>query len=203
MDSISFTHLINNAKILNCKRDYINSREVLALLLEKELDKQQLIDTYKILCLTERKLGNYEAALDAIEKAINIAQNIIDEVDINNINSYVSAIKAYAVCLMNQGVVYDQQGIYCKAIPIYQKANELFRQIYLRNSENPGILINSLYTLGKAFLNNGNILNARKIFEESLPLFEENFDGNKDLDERYYEITSILGLINERLSQNN
>lgn len=72
---------------------------------------------------------------------------------------------------------------------------------YLRNSENPGIFINSLYTLGMALLNNGNILEAKEIFEESLPLFEENFDGTKELDERYCTITSTLKLINEGLAQ--
>ena len=36
------------------------------------------------------------------------------------------------------------------AIPIYRKANELFCQLYLRKPENPGVLVNSLYTLGMA-----------------------------------------------------
>lgn len=197
LDNILFARLINNARVLNNKCDYVSSRKILNSILEKNLNKQQIIDVCKILCLTERKLGNYEAAIDAIQKATNVANILIGEVGTNNVDSYASAIETYAICLMNQGVVYDQQGIYVKAIPLYQKANALFRQIYLRNSENPGIFINSLYTLGTALLNNGNVLEAREIFEESLPLFEKNFDGTKELDERYCTIISILKLINE------
>ena len=201
LDNNLFVRLINNVKILNRERDYISSRKILNSILEKNPNKQQIIEVYKILCLTERKLGNYEAAINAIQKATNVARILIDEVGTNNVDSYASAIETYAICLMNQGVVYDQQGIYLKAIPLYQKANALFRQIYLRNPENPGIFINSLYTLGMALLNNGNLFEAREIFKESLPLFEENFDGIKELDERFYTIISILKSINEGLAQ--
>lgn len=201
MDNNLFACLIKDAKVLNNKCDYNSSKKILVSLLEENLSDQQIIDACKVLCLTERKLGNYESALNVIEKAVGVARNIIDEVGTSDVDSFASAIETYAICLMNQGVVYDQQGIYVNAIPIYRKAKELFRQIYLRNLENPEILINALFTLGMALLNNGNMLEARETFEEALPLFQENFDGNKELDERYHAITSALELINESLQQ--
>lgn len=201
MDNNLFTRLIKDAKVLNTKSDYIGSKKILVSLLEENLSNQQIIDVCKVLCLTERKLGNYESALNAITKAVGVARNAIDELETSDVDSYVSAIETYAICLMNQGVIYDQQGIYVNAIPIYRKAKELFCQIYLRNPENPGILINVLFTLGMALLNYGNIYEARETFEEALPLFEENFDGNKELDERYHAIKSVLELINEGLLQ--
>ena len=72
---------------------------------------------------------------------------------------------------MNQGIVYDQQEIYSSAIYIYRKVKELFRQIYLRNLENPGILINALFILGTALYNHGDTFAAKETFEEALPLF--------------------------------
>ena len=97
---------------------------------------------------------------------------------------------------MNRGIVYEQQEIYANAILIYRKAKELFQKIYLRNL---GILINVLFTLGMALYNNGDVFAAKETFEEALPLFQENFDGNKELDERYHAIMSILEPINENL----
>ena len=152
-----------------------------------------------MLCLIERKIGNYESALNVIKNAVDIARNIIDEVGTDDIDAFASAIETYAICLMNQGVVYDQQGMYENAIPIYRKAKELFQQIYLRSPKNPGILINALFTLGMALYNNGDVLTAKETFEEALPLFQENFDGSKELDERYHVIMSILESINENL----
>ena len=50
-----------------------------------------------------------------------------------------------------------------------------------------------------ALYNNGDVLTAKETFEEALPLFQENFDGSKELDERYHVIMSILESINENL----
>ena len=41
---------------------------------------------------------------------------------------------------------------------------------------------------------------AKEIFEESLLLFGKNFDGDREQDERYWTIISILRLINNSLS---
>lgn len=41
------------------------------------------------------------------------------------------------------------------------------------------------------------VLVAKETFEEALPLFQENIDGSKELDERYHAIMSILESINE------
>ena len=60
-------------------------------------------------------------------------------------------------------------------------------------------LLNVLFTLGMALYNNGDVFAAKETFEEALPLFQENFDGNKELDERYHAIMSILEPINENL----
>lgn len=117
----------------------------------------------------------------------------------DDVDAFASAVETYAICLMNHGIVYDQQSIYTNAIPIYRRAKELFQQIYLRNPENPGTLINALFTLGMALFNNSDVLVAKETFEEALPLFQENFDGNKELDERYHAIMSILESINENL----
>lgn len=199
VDNDLFLRSIKEAKILNNKKDYNGSKQILVSILEKKLSNQQTIDACKLLCLIERKIGNYESALNVIKNAVDIARNIIDEVGTDDIDAFASAIETYAICLMNQGVVYDQQEIYASAIPIYCKAKELFRQIYLRNPENPGILINALFTLGMALYNNGDVFTAKETFEEALPLFQENFDGSKELDERYHAIMSILESINENL----
>lgn len=194
-----FMHLIKDAKDLNSKFEYNEAKVIIKSLIDNGLSKRQNIDACKLLCLIERKLGNYELAFNAIEKAVNEAKNIIDEMGTNDVDAYASAIETYAICLMNQGVIFDQQGMYVNAIPIYQKAKALFCQIHLRNPENPGILINCYFTLGMALLNNGDMFEARKLFEESLPLFDENFDGNKELDERYSTIMSILQLTDESI----
>lgn len=199
VDNDLFLRLIKDAKVLNNKNDYNASKKILVSLFEEELSNQQTIDACKLLCLTERKLGNYEAALNVIKNAVEVARNAIDEEGTGNVDVFASAIETYAICLVNQGIVYDQQGIYASAIPIYRKAKELFQQIYFRNPENPGILINALFTLGMALLNNGDVLVAKETFEEALPLFQENFDGRKELDERYHAIMSILESINENL----
>ncbi len=199
MDNDLFFRSIKEAKILNNKKDYNASKQILVSIFEKKLSNKQTIDACKLLCLIERKIGNYESALNVIKNAVDIARNIIDEVGTDDIDAFASAIETYAICLMNQGVVYDQQGIYESAIPIYRKAKELFQQIYIRNPENPGILINALFTLGMALYNNGDVLTAKGTFEEALPLFQENFDGSKELDERYHAIMSILESINENL----
>lgn len=199
VDNDLFLRSIKEAKILNNKKDYNGSKQILVSIFEKKLSNQQTIDACKLLCLIERKIGNYESALKVIKNAVDIARNIIDEVGTDDIDAFASAIETYAICLMNQGIVYEQQEIYANAIPIYRKAKELFRQIYLRNPENPGILINALFTLGMALYNNGDVFAAKETFEEALPLFQENFDGNKELDERYHAIMSILESINENL----
>ena len=199
MDNTLFLKIIGDARALNTKLDYTRSKEVLISLLEKELTNQQTIEVCKVLCLVERKMGNY-AAYKAIEKATNIARNDIEEIGTNNVDSYAAAIETYAICLMNQGVIFDQQCIYSMAIPIYRKANDLFRQLYFRKPENPGVLINSLYTLGMALFNDGKMSSAKEIFEESLLLLGKNFDGDREQDERYGTIISILRLINNSLS---
>lgn len=199
MDNVLFLYLIKEAKVLNNKNDYNGSKKILTSIFEEELSNQQAIDACKLMCLIERKIGNYESALNVIKNAVDIARNIIDEIETDDVDAFASAIETYAICLMNQGIVYDQQRIYANAIPIYRKAKELFQQIYIRNPENPGILINALFTLGMALFNNGDVFVAKETFEEALPLFQENFDGSKELDERYYAIMSILESINENM----
>lgn len=201
MDNDLFIRLIKDVKVLNNKNDYNASKKILVSLFEEKLSNQQTIDACKLLCLIERKIGNYESALNVIKNAIDVARNVIDEVGTDDVDAFASAIETYAICLMNQGIVYDQQRIYTNAIPIYRKAKELFQQIYFRNPENPGILINALFTLGMALYNNGDVLVAKETFEETLPLFQENFDGSKELDERYHAILSILESINENCNK--
>ena len=40
------------------------------------------------MCLLERKIGNYELALNAIKYAVDMAQNIIDEVGADDIDAF-------------------------------------------------------------------------------------------------------------------
>ena len=108
MDNTLSLEIIGDAWALNAKFDYTRSKEVLISLLEKELTNQQTIEVCKVLCLAERKMGNYDAAYKAIEKATNIARNGIEEIGTNNVDSYAAAIETYAICLMNQDVIFYQ-----------------------------------------------------------------------------------------------
>ena len=58
-----------------------------------------------------------------------------------------------AVCLMNKGVIYDEQKKYKEAIKIYISAIELFKQDYKETGDG-GKLINALINLGTAYYNN-------------------------------------------------
>ncbi len=85
---ILFLRWIKEAKILNNKNDYNTSKKIFVSIFEKELNNQQTIDACKLLCLLERKIGNYELALNAIKYAVDMAQNIIDEVGADDIDAF-------------------------------------------------------------------------------------------------------------------
>ena len=85
---ILFLRWIKEAKNLNNKNDYNTSKKIFVSIFEKELNNQQTIDACKLLCLLERKIGNYELALNAIKYAVDMAQNIIDEVGADDIDAF-------------------------------------------------------------------------------------------------------------------
>lgn len=177
---------INDARIF---QKYCLFDEAITCLSKIELpikDKNLEYDILKLLSFNYRKLQEYSFALIYINQAIKCIQVGKGIVNRNS---------AMAVCLMNKGVIYDEQKKYKEAIKIYISAIELFKQDYKETGDG-GKLINALINLGIAYYNNFQLAYAKGCFYDAISYFGDD----KNNDRRYEYIIQMLEKIeNEEL----
>lgn len=128
----------------------------------------------KLLSFNYRKLGQYSSALLHVNNAINLVGSKINE--------------EYAICLMNKGVIYEEMGKSEKAIDCYLPAVEIIINLFNSTSENFGIIINALLTVGLLYYKQKQYLKAKEFFEQAIPYFG---DG-RETDRRYIKIMELL-----------
>lgn len=153
--------------------------EVLLPIKYKDLE----CDILKLKSFTYRKLQEYDMALIYINRALQCASH----------NNIVDKDITYAICLMNKGVIYDEQRKYFEAIRVYLEAVDIFRNAF-KETNDEGKLINALINLGTAYFQNQQYKLARKVLEEALIYFK----GDKFNDRRYVYIKNILEQIEQK-----
>lgn len=170
---------ISDARNFHIHGMYDEAIATLNLIRNSKLDREDKIELYKLLSFNYRKLGQYETALYNINIAIQSAkQESQDEQD----------IRKYAICLMNKGVIYDEQNKFVQAIACYEQAVNLLISLYESTQNEYGIIINALINLGSAYYNSKQYPRAKEILQKALNYFGDE----KQNDRRYLAIVSTL-----------
>ncbi len=171
---------INDARNFQVAGQYdlaINSLEYAQQL---DVNNKYYSEIQKLLCFNYRKLGNFNMALLYINNAINSFSNIDTENQ-----------KEYAICLMNKGVIYDEQSSFIKALDCYLPALNIFKAICDNETDSYGLIINALFNVGTLYYKIHDYKNATKHFKASIPYFGDC----KETDVRYLTIMKILSEI--------
>lgn len=157
------------------------------LALEKYIELYQLIkkstqdyqqygcEVLKQLCFCYRKKKNIRAAIDTINDAIKLARKNSLKYGSND-----AARSNLAICYMNKGVIYDEQGLYDAAIENYNMAVSIFRELATNNEAQINLYINALFSLGASYFNNTEYDISNRIFNELL----ECMGDSKETDNR-------------------
>lgn len=146
---------------------------------ELDTDHDARVVIEKLLSFNYRKLGQYSLALLHINDAIYLTQAKAKE---------TAANEEYAICLMNKGVIYEAMDKSDKAVECYLPAVEIIINLFGSSSENFGIIINALLTVGLLYYNHQQYLRAKKFFEQAIPYFGDS----KETDIRYIKIMELL-----------
>lgn len=156
------------------------------LLKAKNLDHKHKYEAEieKLLSFNHRKLREFEQALIHINNAIHINSKGANDI----------SKKEYAICLMNKGIIFEELKQENKVLECYLPALKIFINLFDSDSNNYGLIINTLITIGMFYYKQENYSIAREYFEKSLPYFE----SNRDSDRRYITITNILKTIKEK-----
>ena len=142
----------------------------------QQLDQQHELETeiQKLLSFNYRKLGDFNMALFHINNAINSITNVQTE--------------DYAICLMNKGIIFEEQKSSNKAIKCYLSALDIFTDLFNHDTDNYGKIINAFMTIGMFYYNCHDYLKTKKYLESALPYFDEN----KETDRQYLAIINTL-----------
>lgn len=147
--------------------------EVILPIKNKDLEHEIL----KLKSFIYRKLQEPDIALIYINQALQCVKR----------NNIVDKKMKYAVCLMNKGIIYDEQKKYEQAIREYLVAVDIFRNDFKKTNDE-GKLINSLVNLGTAYFQNQQYNLAKNLFKETMAYFKED----KNTDTRYIYIENML-----------
>lgn len=174
MNEKEIQYVIDDARKFNRYCLYEESleklNEVILPIKNKDLEQEIL----KLKSFIYRKLQEPDMALIYINQALQCIKN----------HNFIDKNIKYAICLMNKGVIYDEQKKYMQAIREYTIAVDIFRNDFKKTNDE-GKLINSLITLGTAYFHNKQYDLAKNIFEEAMSDFK--FDKVSDARYRYIE----------------
>lgn len=134
--------------------------------------KKYYVEIQKSICYNYRKIGDFNLALLHINYAINyLLKSSLD----NEKN------KDYAICLMNKGVVFEEQSDVPKAEECYLLTLKIFKYLCLDQPDDYGLLINAYFTVDAFYYQQQKYDAAFNYFNSALPYFV----GNKE-DDRIY-----------------
>jgi tetratricopeptide (TPR) repeat protein len=137
------------------------------------------LEIQRLFSYNYRKSGNLDMALFHINNAINAISSRVDNKPSEN---------EYAICLMNKGIIYEEQKHYKKALECYLPALEIFVGLSNSKPEDYGLIINALLTIGLLYYNRHNYVKAKEFLERALPYFGEG----KENDRRYLSVINTL-----------
>lgn len=145
------------------------------------------IEIQKLLGFNYRKQGKLDLALFHMNNAIKTAYSIFSQSHTNQMEY------EYAVCLMNKGIIYEEKDCSNKALDCYFSALEIFLKLFDADTENCGIIINALITIGTLYYNQEQYEKATEFLKKALVYFENN--PEKERDRRYLAIVNTLSKI--------
>lgn len=125
--------------------------------------RQYGCELLKQLCFCYRKKGDISAAIESIDEAIRLALKNSLRYGNND-----EARENLAICYMNKGVIYDEQGVYDETIENYNMGVNIFRELIAHNDGKVNLLINALLNLGTVCYNDKDYNKAEHIFMELL-----------------------------------
>ena len=165
----------------------------------ESLKKAQLVDqqqdyeveVQKLLSFNYRKLKKFDLALFHINNAVRLAKLAFNQTHSEQTKS------DYAICLMNQGIIYEEMNAADKAILCYLPALEIFTELFDSSPKNYGIIINALLTIGLFYYNQQQYIKAKEFLQRTLPYFED--DQEKDRDRRYLSVIHTLSEISDKV----
>lgn len=137
------------------------------------------VEIQKLFSFSYRKIGNYDMALLHINNALNRNAKLGKNKHTQN---------EYAVCLMNKGIIYEENKRFDNALECYLLAVDTFISLHKDNPEEYGLIINALLTLGLFYYNRSCSEKARETLELALTYFGEG----KENDRRYIAICNTL-----------
>lgn len=151
-----------------------------ALWKAKDLDYHHEFEAeiQKLLSFNYRKLGDYNRALIHINNAIRINSTGVTD----------NLKKEYAICLMNKGIIYEEQNKLDKVLECYLPALKIFTDLFNSDPDNYGLIINALMTIGMFYYKQKKYLKVKKYLERTLPYF----GADKYSDRRYLAIINTL-----------
>lgn len=182
MRYISPEEYINDARKHQKHGGYDLAIDSLKMAQQIDLQHKFTIEIHKLLSFNYRKLGNLDMALYYIDNAISYAKTSLKQLESQQMQN------EYAVCLMNKGIVYEERNELDKVVECYLSALQIFMKLYNSDSENYGLIINTLLTIGMFYYNNKQYSQARKYLENAIPYF----GVGKESDRRYLAIINTL-----------
>lgn len=169
---------IDDARRFQKCGDHEFAISTLQLAQQMDVQKEYYVEIQKLLSFSYRKINNYEMALYHINNAINWNAKMVG----------LKAQTEYAICLMNKGIIYEDNKHYSKAVNTYRMAVDIFISLYQDNPDEYGLIINALITLGSFYYKQNDFRKAKCTLESSLKYFGEG----KETDRRYVTICSTL-----------
>lgn len=156
-----------------------------------DLQQEYEVEIQKLLSFNYRKIKKHGLALFHISNAIRINKLDFEQ-------THKRQAKAdYAICLMNQGVIYEEMNSAEKAIACYLSALEIFTELFDTSPENYGIIINALLTIGIFYYNQRQHKKAKEFLQRALHYFDD--DQGKGRDRRYLAIIRTLSEISNKI----
>lgn len=158
--------------------------EFAIILLEKarsvDYDKIYELEIEKLLGFNYRKLQKFDISLLHINNAIAIAkESKLENADVQ-----------YGICLMNRGILFEEQGEIDKALKSYLPALDVFTSLYDSSPTDFGIIINALLTIAMLYYNTQQYHKTKEYLERAMLYFEN--DINREKDRRYMSIKNTL-----------
>lgn len=178
--NLSVEDYIADAKSFQRYGEHETAIDLLITARQLDHDKKNEVEIEKLLCFNYRKLQDCDLALFHINNAINAVSRKPESKETKN---------EYAICLMNKGVVYEEQNDIEKAMLCYSSALEVFLMLYGSDSNNHGIIINALFTIGTLCYEQNKYKEAKRYLSEAILYFDHS---QIESDRRYQAIIQML-----------
>ena len=161
------------------KNDYISAEKHLVYWLSEAQANNDLRTELLIrneLMGLYRKLGNSDEALRCADAAV-------EKIELMNISHQVGA----ATTFLNCATVYKAFGMASKAVPLFEKAREVYENELDRNDKRLGGLYNNM---ALALVDQGKYTLAQELYEKAISVMQSAEDGSLEIAITYLNMAS-------------